>query len=153
MEKATRKDIGEKYLGIKQDYSPTHKDMSDNLRAYLTVVAYSFAIRFIWLHEQKDPIGTFVFRFVAVLWAIWLLWFFILTLVQTFGIAAGFIGDLLGFLFSGVAARDERANTRMARLRLKTFHAAAYVSAVTCMIFFFGTFYIVGALVEMAQLK
>jgi hypothetical protein len=150
MNKAEKLGIAEKYLGITENYSPTHKDMSDNLRSYLTIVAYSVAIKYVWSVQHNDLIALYVFRGIALLWACWLFWFFALTLVQTFHVAVGLMMHLLDVLFSETLQRLRSENS-FSKLHRSFFGFVAWFSAFTCLVFLFGTFYIIGALLKITH--
>jgi len=141
----------QRYLGINENYSPTHKDMSDNLRAYLTIVAYAVALRFIWEVDHKSETAQFVFRAISVLWGAWILWFAWLTVVQSFNLVLGFSIHLVEFVFSDLVHKI-RSKTASAR-HTKVFYMIAVVASTTCMVFLLGTLYIITALLEIARLK
>lgn len=142
--------LAQKYFGITEDYSPTHKDMSDNLRSYLTVVAYSVAIRYTWMTQHSESMTTLVFRGIALLWGAWVLWFFVLTLLQTFHILVGLQIHFFDFLFLDTLKRLKSQN-RISNIHRRIFSFIVWLSALFCIMFMSGTFYIVGALLKMAH--
>jgi hypothetical protein len=88
--------FGRSYLdwGLWEDKPPTHKHLSDNLRALLTIGAYFIVLRYLW---ETDPvrIPRYVFQLTVVVWGLWVGWFAVLTITQTVHLYIGFIRILI----------------------------------------------------------
>jgi hypothetical protein len=144
--------LGEKYLGIKDDYSPTHKDIGDNLRAYITIIAFGIGINYLWDVPFKGTPAQYVFRGIAFLWIIWIGWFLCLTIIQTFYIYLKLVEHFLNFAFEGWVKKAENdPNFKPTQFHKNIIYFAMYVAALTGMVFMFGIIYMLGALLILAR--
>lgn len=96
--------IGPKYLDwwMGHDKPPSHKNLSDNLRAYLTIGAYIVLFHYLWFWGD-DRIPGWVFRGAAIIWGVWVFWFFVLTFIQTWHLYLGFCFELIDFFITPYA--------------------------------------------------
>ena len=144
--------LSEKYLGIKDGYSPTHKDIGENLRAYIAIIAFGIGINYLWDVPFKGAPQQYAFRFIAILWMIWIGWFLWLTVVQTFHIATKLIEHLLDFVFEGwIKAKEQDPNFKPTKFHERIIHVTVFLAGLSCMVFMFGILYMLGALLILAR--
>jgi hypothetical protein len=155
MNTTRRQGLGQRYFAITKDYSPTHKDIGDNLRAYLTTVAYAIPIKYLWSIKHLDPFSPYVFRAIAALWAAFVLWYFVLTVVQTFYVTVGLMVHLLDYLFEDLMGDYLKSLTQKhdspPKILTTLMYAAAYLAAFISGTFVLTTIYIVTALLQLAH--
>ena len=98
--------FGPKYLDwwMGHDKPPSYKNLSDNLRAWLTIGAYIVLLNYLW-HWGDDRIPGWVFQVTAVVWGAWVFWFFILTFMQMWHLYLGFCFEFMSLVLEPYARR------------------------------------------------
>lgn len=79
------------------DKPATYKQLSDNLRAYLTIGAYIIVLYYLW-NFGPYRIPAWVYQGTAILWGLWVLWFAVLTVTHTFYLYMSSVAELIVFL-------------------------------------------------------
>jgi hypothetical protein len=131
------------------DTPPTLKHISDNLRAYLTLGAYLVLLHYLW-NWGPDKIPGWVFQATAVIWGGWLLWFALLTVLQTWYLYVFTLAWLLlAFLKPYLIKRKspELTSTEEAIAKILFIPIAGSGLVLTG-----GVFYLAGAMLRSAKL-
>lgn len=79
------------------DKPATYKQLSDNLRAYLTIGAYIIVLHYLW-NFGPYRIPAWVYKGTAILWGLWIFWFAVLTVMHTFYLYMNTAAELIVFL-------------------------------------------------------
>lgn len=61
----------------------THKQIGDNLRAYPVIAIFAVAVSYLWTFPGWEYYPSWMFKVAAVVWAAWVTWYSVLTIVQT----------------------------------------------------------------------
>jgi len=61
----------------------THKQIGDNLRAYPVIALFGVAISYLWIFPGWGYYPAWMFKVAAVVWAAWVAWYSLLTIIQT----------------------------------------------------------------------
>lgn len=128
---------------------PSYKNLSDNLRAYLTVGAYIVLLKYLWFWGQ-DRIPAWVFQGTAIIWGAWVLWFWVLTVIQTWHLYLGFCFELIGLVVEPYAKlRTQGEITQRERIVVTVLFLPFALSSLVLA----GTgFYVIGAILRGAKM-
>lgn len=61
----------------------THKQIGENLRAYPVIAIFGVAISYLWTFPGWEYYPSWMFKVAAVVWAVWVAWYSVLTIIQT----------------------------------------------------------------------
>lgn len=61
----------------------THKQIGDNLRAYPVIAIFALAVSYLWTFPGWEFYPSWMFKVAAGVWAAWITWYSVLTIVQT----------------------------------------------------------------------
>jgi hypothetical protein len=148
-EKPQATGLGPRYLDwwLGHEKPPSYKNISDNLRAYLTIGAYLVLLHYLW-HWGPDRIPGWVFQATAIIWGGWVFWFALLTVVQTWHLYLGFCFELAGIFLEPYAKhkKGQFTETEVEIIKLLLFPLA--ISGLGMV----GTvFYVIGAMLKSAK--
>lgn len=144
--------LGPKYLDwwIGHEKPPSYKNLADNLRAWLTIGAYIVLLNYLW-HWGDDRIPGWVFQVTAVVWGVWVFWFFILTFIQMWHLYLGFCFELMS-LFLEPYARRRKAGSEPTEREWWVLQLAFLPIACSSLVLVGTVFYVIGAMLRGAKL-
>lgn len=73
----------------------THKQIGDNLRAYPVIVIFGVAVFYLWTFPGWEYYPSWMFKGAAVVWALWVSWYSVLTIIQTHNLLANSIRRIM----------------------------------------------------------
>jgi hypothetical protein len=142
--------FGPKYLDwwVGNEKPPTYKNLSDNLRSYLTIGAYIVLLHYLWFWGD-DRIPGWVFQGTAIIWGICIAWFFFLAVAQTWHLYFGFCFELLTLFLKPYAIRKKGELSKNEYLIIEILFLPVAASSLVLV----GTvFYLIGAMLRGAKL-
>ena len=144
--------FGPKYLDwwMGHDKPPSYKNLADNLRAWLTIGAYVVLLNYLWFWGD-DRIPGWVFQGAAIIWGIWVFWFFILTFIQTWHLYLGFCFEFIGF-FLEPYARTRKTSGDPTEREMAIMQLVFLPFACSSLVLVGTVFYLIGAMLRGAKL-
>lgn len=87
----------DKYLEVPVigNHVSTHKQIGDNLRAYPVIVIFGVAISYLWTFPGWQYYPSWMFKVAAVVWALWVSWYSVLTIIQTHNLLSNSIRRIM----------------------------------------------------------
>jgi hypothetical protein len=143
--------VGQRYLDwwLGHEKPPSYKNIADNLRAYLTIGAYIVLIRYLWFWGD-DRIPGWVFQVAAVMWGTWVIWFAVLTFIQTWYLFVGFCFELLGLIVSPYF-KSRKGSHDITNTERNVIEFLVLLFGCSSMVMVGTAFYLIGAILRSAK--